>query len=113
MPAPSPATNGGGAANLAVGRPCREWAAARRRDEQGAPGWACGEGAELRRSAGGAKKGRRPGRLWAEAIGLVFLCGRWAGGFDAGQGRGVGGAGGLDAGVIHKIEITLANGGGV
>jgi len=59
VPAPSPAAKGGGAANLAVGRPCREWAAARRRDEQGAPGWACGEGAELRRSAGGAKKGRR------------------------------------------------------
>ena len=51
--------------------------------------------------------------MGAEAIRLVFPCGRWAGGFDAGQGRGVGGAGGLDAGVIHKIEITLANGGGV
>ena len=77
-----------------------------------------GTGVGLRRRGGAAAKCWRheegaEARLWAEAIRLAFPCGRWAGGFDAGQGRGVGGAGGLDAGVIHKIEITLANGGGV
>ena len=54
-----------------------------------AKGRSCGEVLAARRRGGGPAVG-------AEAIRLVFPCGRWAGGFDAGQGRGVGGAIGLD-----------------